>query len=50
MSNKSPATKTPMTQSDAARIQSATAKSHHGSVPKDHFTGRAQRAAEKNGK
>ena len=50
MSNKNQTTKTPMTKSDAARIQSATAKSNDGSVPKGHFTGRAQRASEKNGK
>jgi len=50
MSNKNQAIKTPMTKSDAARIQSATAKSNDGSVPKGHFTGRAQSAANKNGK
>jgi hypothetical protein len=50
MSNKNQATKTPMTKSDAARIQSVTAKSNDGSVPKGHFTGRAQSAANKNGK
>ena len=41
---------TPMTSSDAARIQSATAKAHKGIVPKRSFAARAQRAAAKNGK
>ena len=50
MSNKNQATNTPMTKRDAARIQSVTAKSNDGSVPKGHFTGRAQSAANKNGK
>jgi hypothetical protein len=39
---------TPMTPADAARIQSATAKSHGGQVPKDSFAGRAQSAAAHN--
>ena len=38
----------PMTESDAARIQSGAAKKHGGGVPKGHFAGRAQRGAEKN--
>jgi hypothetical protein len=42
--------KTPMTKSAAARIQSSTAKANSGRVPKGHFTGRAQRAAAKNSK
>ena len=41
--------KTPMTKNDVARIQSANAKKQGGQIPKDHFVGRAQRAAEKNG-
>lgn len=40
---------TPMTQSDAARIQSATAKANGGHVPKGGFAARAQRAAARNG-
>ena len=43
-------TKTPITKSAAARIQSVTAKSNSGATPKGHFTGRAQRAASKNSK
>ena len=37
-----------ITQQDAARIQSATAKKNGGIVPKDSFAARAQRAASKN--
>ncbi|MBS3797190.1 hypothetical protein [Pseudoalteromonas sp. BDTF-M6] len=40
--------KKPMTTEDAARIQSEYAKKHGGKVPKNHFVGRAQRAAQKN--
>jgi hypothetical protein len=40
--------KTPMTKEDAARIQGGYAKTNGGQVPKEHFVGRAQRAAEKN--
>ena len=38
----------PMSKSDAARIQAATAKNNGGGVPKGHFASRAQRGAEKN--
>ena len=38
-----------MTKTDAARIHSSNAKKQGGQVPKGDFTGRAQRAAEKNG-
>ncbi len=38
----------PMTQADAARIQSATAKQNGGQVPPDSFASRAQRAAQNN--
>jgi hypothetical protein len=37
-----------MSKSDAARIQSSTAKSQGGNVPKNSFASRAQRAANKN--
>lgn len=37
-----------MTLKDAARIQSATAKSNGGIVPKDSFSSRASSAAAKN--
>ena len=40
--------KTPMTQQDAARIQSAYAKQHGGQVDKGSFPARAQHAAAKN--
>ncbi len=36
----------PMTKSDASRIQAAEAKQNGGSVSKDGFAARAQRAAE----
>ncbi|NJM32591.1 MAG: hypothetical protein HC848_06710 [Limnobacter sp.] len=39
--------KTPMTQDAAARIQSATARSGNGGVPKGSFAARAQAAAAK---
>lgn len=39
---------TPMTQSAASRIQSATAVKNGGSVPKGSFASRAQSAAIKN--
>ena len=42
--------KTPMTKTTSARIQSGVAKSNGGAVPKGHFVGRAQRAATKNSK
>lgn len=41
---------TPMTSSDAARIQSSTAKANGGQVPSGSFSSRAQSAAAKNGK
>ena len=41
---------TPMTQQAASRIQSSTAKSHGGSVPKGSFASRAQAAAARNEK
>ena len=37
-----------MTKSDAARIQSSTAKNNGGNVQKNSFAARAQRAADKN--
>lgn len=37
-----------MTLKDAARIQSATAKSNEGTVPKGSFSSRASSAAAKN--
>ncbi|MGO2343057.1 hypothetical protein [Vibrio litoralis] len=40
--------KTPMTQSDASRIQRNESKNNNGQVGKDGFTSRAQRAAENN--
>lgn len=40
--------KTPMTQSDAARIQSAEAKANGGKVAKGGFAARAQSAAARN--
>jgi len=40
--------KTPMTKAAAARIQSATAKTNGGIVPKDSFASRVTRAAIKN--
>ena len=42
--------KTPMTPSDASRIQSAEAKQHGGQVEKGSFASRAQAAGEKNTK
>lgn len=42
--------KTPMTNTAAARIQSAQAKGNGGQVVKGSFAARAQRAAEKNSK
>ncbi|KPA15735.1 Seed maturation protein domain protein [Candidatus Magnetomorum sp. HK-1] len=36
-----------MTKSDAARIQSSTAKNHGGNTPKNSFASRAQSAADK---
>lgn len=41
---------TPMTAGAAARIQSATAKSNGGAVPKGSFAARAQSAVAKSGK
>lgn len=41
---------TPMTASAAARIQSATAKSNGGSVPKGSFSARATSTAAKSGR
>lgn len=41
--------RTPMTPSAAARIQSATAKSNAGRVPKGSFAAAAQRASAKSG-
>jgi len=41
---------TPMTQQAVSRIQSSTAKSHGGSVPKGSFASRAQAAAARNEK
>lgn len=40
--------KTPMSAKDAARIQSATAKTNDGKVSKGTFPARAQSAAAKN--
>jgi hypothetical protein len=40
--------KTPMTQTDAARIQSAEAKANGGKVAKGGFAARAQSAADRN--
>jgi hypothetical protein len=40
----------PMTSTAAARIQSATAKTHGGGVPQGSFATRAQSAAAKGGK
>ncbi len=40
--------KTPMTQTDAARIQSAEAKANGGKVAKDGFASRSQSAAARN--
>ncbi|WP_374063714.1 MULTISPECIES: hypothetical protein [Cupriavidus] len=40
----------PMTQPDASRIQSATAKAMGGGVPKGSFATRAQRAASTRGR
>lgn len=40
----------PMTQTAASRIQSATARSSGGTVAKGSFTARAQSAAAKGGK
>ncbi|RKZ79583.1 MAG: hypothetical protein DRR19_24770 [Candidatus Parabeggiatoa sp. nov. 1] len=40
--------KTPMTQTDAARIQSAEAKANAGKVAKDGFAARSQSAADRN--
>jgi hypothetical protein len=40
--------KNPMTPGAASRIQSSTAKSNGGKVPKGSFASRAQRAAAKN--
>jgi hypothetical protein len=45
MSNSS---KKPMTQTDAARIQSTEAKANGGKVAKDGFASRAQSAAARN--
>lgn len=42
--------KTPMTKSDASRIQGANAKQNGGKVNKGSFPTRAQQAAEKNSK
>lgn len=42
--------KSKMTTADAARIQSATAKSNGGSVPKGSFAARATSAAAKGSK
>lgn len=39
-----------LTSSDAARIQSSTAKANGGQVPSGSFSSRAQSAAAKNGK
>ncbi|MFC4342131.1 hypothetical protein [Cupriavidus numazuensis] len=47
---KSSAPGTPMTQSAASRIQSATARASGGGVPKGGFAARAQRAATKRGR
>jgi hypothetical protein len=38
----------PMTQADAARIQSATAQQNGGQVPAKSFSARAQRASARN--
>ncbi len=43
------ASRTPMTTSAAARIQSATAKAHGGQVASGSFAARAQAAAAQNG-
>lgn len=40
--------KTPMTQTDAARIQSSEAKANGGKVAKGGFAARTQRAAARN--
>jgi hypothetical protein len=40
--------KTPMTTKAAARIQSSTAKQNNGTVPKESFAAKAQKAASKN--
>jgi hypothetical protein len=48
MSKNLKAGKTPMTREAAARIQSATAKTHDGSVPKGSFATTAQSASAKN--
>jgi hypothetical protein len=42
--------KTPMSSKDAARIQSATAKTNDGKVSKGSFPARAQAASAKNAK
>ncbi|MDC5822574.1 hypothetical protein OPW19_22435 [Vibrio europaeus] len=42
--------KTPMTNTAAARIQGSQAKGNGGQVAKGSFAARAQRAAEKNSK
>jgi hypothetical protein len=42
--------KTPMTKEAASRIQSTTAKSNGGEVPKSSFSSRASSAASKNTK
>lgn len=50
MSKKSGSTSSPraMTPAAAARIQSATARSHGGKTPADSFGARAQAAAARN--
>ena len=50
MDGKESQSKTPMTPSDASRIQSAEAKQHGGQVEKGSFASRAQAAGEKNTK
>lgn len=50
MTTKTTTPVTPMTSTDAARIQSATAKQSGGTVAKDSFAARAMRAAAKGSK
>lgn len=50
MSKSPKAGKTAMTKGAVARIQSSSAKTNGGSVPKGTFASRAQRASAKNSK
>ena len=50
MGKKNSSSKTKMTLTDAARIQSTEAKQNGGKVSKDSFASRAQRAAARNSK